>query len=198
MFTPCVTRPLRRAFTLLELMVAIVVLGIAGALVIPSMSQTHVLRIQAAVRTVVADIVFIQSDALAYQSRRAIWFGKVAQQNSDGAWTYIDGNGYVVAEVRGANLDLATDALPDPQYPARPFSRDFSDGKFGGAAVSNVNFNGDQILIFDELGGPVAELDGPNPGTGGSLRISGSGAVYRIDVQAYTGRVVVTKLEDVN
>lgn len=193
----CAPVALGRAFTLIELLIVVVVLGIAGALVIPSMTQTGALRVQGAVRTVVADLVFVQSDALAYQSRRVVWFGRVAQRDTDtGAWTYVPGNGYVVAEVNGAAVDLATDVMPDPSDTNRPFSRDFDDGQFGDAVIGNINFNDGALLIFDELGGPVAELDGDEPGVGGQLEISGSGSVFEIDVAAYTGRVTVTRVED--
>lgn len=187
----------RRGFTLIEVLLVVVILGIAGVMVIPSMSQTNVLRIQAGVRTLVADVTFLQAEAIAFQSRRAIWFGMVPRWNDDlDTWEYVEGNGYVMAEVRGAELNLATDALPDPDNPRRPFARDFNDDEFGGAVLEDIDFNDTQILIFDELGGPVAEFDGPDPGNGGTLNISGQNASFRVDVQAFTGRVVVTKTQE--
>lgn len=186
-----------RAFTLIEVMIVVVLLGIAGALVIPSMSQASVLRVQSTVRTVVADITYLQGEAMAYQGRRAIWFGKVAVFDADaGAWTYEDGNGYTMCEVRGAALNLATDALPDPDNLTRPLSRNFDDARYAGARIQGVDFNGGSLLIFDELGGPVLELDGPDPGAGGSLEVIGSGSTFRVDVQPYTGRVTVTQTAD--
>lgn len=191
-------QPLRGAFTLIEVMLVVVMLGIAGVLVIPSMSQTNVLRVQSTVRTLVADVAFLQSDAVAYQARRAMVFGVVPKRNAEsGVWEFVEGNGYTLAEVRGAELDLETDAMIDPDDASRPFGRDFSDDRYAGAVLSDPSFNGDSMLIFDELGGPVAELEGPDAGNGGSVRISGSGAAFRIDVQAYTGRVRVTKIADV-
>ena len=73
----------RRAFTLVELLIAVTVMGIAGALVIPSMSQVGALRGQTAVRTIVADITYAQSEALAHQRRYVIVFGQIVE--SDGA-----------------------------------------------------------------------------------------------------------------
>lgn len=187
----------RRGFTLIEVLIVVVLLGLAGSLVIPSMTQTGVLRVQAAVRTVVADVVYLQSDALAYQSRRAIWFGMVPQWDaSEKKWTFVEGNGYTLATVEGGVLDLETDYLPDPSNPNRPYARNFDEGNYGDALIDDIDFNGTAILIFDELGGPVAELDGPDPGEGGSLRVTGSGAIFEVAVQPFTGRVTVTKLED--
>lgn len=199
----CCPRPVQRAFTLIEVLLIVVVLGIAGAMVIPSMAQANVLRVQASVRTLVSDITFLQSDAVAYQARRAVWFGVVPRWNpSSGQWEFVEGNGYSVAEVRGPSLDLATDALPDPDDPTRPFGRDFDLPRYGGAVLSSALFNGGALLIFDELGGPVAELDGPEAGAGGAVTIasrgegSASATVFRVEVQAYTGRVRVTKVQD--
>lgn len=186
----------RGGFTLIEVLLIVVMLGIAGVLVIPSMSQAGVLRVQAAVRTVVSDIAFMQSEAVAFQSRRAIWFGKVARWNEDDArWEFTDGNGYVMCEVTGPELILSNNALIDPDRPDRPYFRDLSNADFGDASISDISFNDGDILIFDEIGGPVAELDGPDPGDGGSLRLQGSGSVFELTVQAYTGRVVVARTQ---
>lgn len=172
----------------------VLLLGIAGALVIPSMTQTGGLRVQASVRTLVADITYLQGDAMAYQARRAVWFGKVARRDpASGNWTYVDGNGYVMAEVTGPALDLTTNAMIDPDHADRPLFRNFDDAEFGGASISDIGFNGGALLIFDDLGGPVKELDGPDPGEGGGVTVTGSGSVFRVDVQAYTGRVTVTR-----
>ncbi|MDX2114812.1 MAG: prepilin-type N-terminal cleavage/methylation domain-containing protein [Planctomycetota bacterium] len=187
----------RPGFTLIEVLLVVVILGIAGVLVIPSMSQANVLRVQSAVRTLVSDVTFLQSDAVAFQSRRAVWFGMVPRwDDAQERWVFVEGNGYTLAEVNGAELDLASDALEDPDRPGRPLSRNFADPEFAGAQVFDADFNGGALLIFDELGGPVEELDGPEPGNGGSVMVSGSGAVFRVDVQAYTGRIVVTKTQD--
>lgn len=194
-----VARACRRGFTLIEVLLVVVILGIAGVLVIPAMSQTNVLRVQAAVRTLVADVTFLQSDAVAFQARRAVMFGVVPQFDEvSRTWDFVAGNGYTLAEIRpgAAAIDLMTDAIPDPDNPSRPLGRNFSLPEYGGASLTEPQFNGTTLLIFDELGGPVAEIDGPDPGQGGSVLISGSGSVFRVDVQAYTGRVLVTRTED--
>ncbi|MFK7885090.1 MAG: type II secretion system protein, partial [Phycisphaerales bacterium] len=45
----------RTGYTLIEVLIVVVAMGIAGAVVIPSMGGAHVLKVQAAVRSVVAD-----------------------------------------------------------------------------------------------------------------------------------------------
>lgn len=181
----------RRGFTLIELLVTIGVLGIAAALVIPSMNSTNGLRVQAAVRLVIADIAFAQSDAMAYQSRRCIQFNRVGRPNG-ASWTYEAGNGYTLAEPTGAVLDLAANAMFDPSRPTKPLSRSLDEGQFGGATISGVNISGGSLLIFDELGGPVTTLTGNAPASG-TIDITAPGEAFRISIAPYTGLVTVAR-----
>lgn len=187
-----------RAFTLIEILIVVVLLGIAGSLVIPAMAEVTVLRIQSSLRAVVADLTFAQSDAMAAQARRVVIFGKVARYNDATlAWDIVDGNGYTVfAPPPGAaSVSLAFDAMPDPSKGGlQPLSRDFDTSEFGGVTLQNVNVNGADALIFDELGGPVLNLTGDEPGAGGSIEIAGPNATFLITIEPYTGRIAVIKL----
>jgi prepilin-type N-terminal cleavage/methylation domain-containing protein len=162
-----------RAYTLIELLIVVTILGIAGAMVIPEIASTGVLRVQAAVRTIVSDINYIQSDAMARQQARAIIFDTAA-------------NTYTLLEVPGAMLNPETDTIRkvDLNYALK-----FHDSKLTGA-----NIDGDNVLIFDEFGGPITEPGTTTPSAGGTITVSGSGQVYTIAVEAYTGRVTVSKV----
>lgn len=197
----CVQRrrnPVRRGITLIEILIVVVLLGIAGSMVIPSMAQVGVLRIQSGLRTAVSDIAFLQSDAMAAQARRAVVFGRVARYNTvSGVWEFVEGNGYTLyAPIPGATtIDLANDWMVHPDSSGlRPFSRDFTSQDFGGAVIENVNFNGTQTLVFDELGGPVRDLTSDEPGSGGGFRMRGADATYQLNVEPYTGRITVVRI----
>lgn len=176
--------PRRRAYTLIEVLVVVTVLGIAAAMIVPSMGSTGVLRIQSAARQLVADITYAQSDALAYQSRRAVVF--------------IPGeNRYVICEVNGAIVDPETDAIFSHAHPNDKYDVTIDAEKMGGAQITGATFDGDpenHVLVFDEMGGPVQAPDSDTPSSGGFVRISGSGFVYEVSVEAYTGRVTVTNV----
>ncbi|MEO1008485.1 MAG: GspH/FimT family protein [Planctomycetota bacterium] len=171
----------RSAYTLVEVLVVVTVLGIAAALVVPAMGSAGNLRVQSAVREVVADITFAQSDAVAYQARRAVVF--------------FEGEGrYVVCEVRGATIDPETDALFDRTRPDERYDVIWDNQQTNGAAIIDVDFDGDNVLIFDELGGPVETAAGDRPGAGGEIRIrDASGQTFVIMVEPYTGRVTVER-----
>lgn len=192
-------RSARAGITLIEVLITVTVLGIAGALVIPAMSQVDVLKAQAAVRTLVADITFAQADAAATQERRVLLFGAVSQ-NGPGGWEIQEGHGYTIfaPPFGAAEVSLAFDAMLDPENPGRAISRNFNGEVLSGGTLTNVAFDceaqqGYQSLIFDEFGGPVRDLTSDTPSEGGSLVVMGRIADYRIDVQPITGRVVVTR-----
>ncbi|MFU8829703.1 MAG: prepilin-type N-terminal cleavage/methylation domain-containing protein [Phycisphaerales bacterium] len=186
-----------RAFTLVEVLVTVVVLSIATVLVIPSMGSTGVLRVQSAVRQTVADITFAQSDAMAYQSRRAIWFERVPVDPYATPWTFTVGNGYTLAEINGPLLDLNTHAMFHPDDMAGPYARNFDLDRYGGARITSASFDGDALLIFDELGGPVKGLTTEDSSDGGFVEIVGGTNnqwAFRIHVAPMTGRVSVERV----
>jgi prepilin-type N-terminal cleavage/methylation domain-containing protein len=170
----------RSGYTLIELLMVIAMLGIAAALLVPMMGQTGVLRVQASVQTIVADIAYAQSDALAYQGRRALVFDK-------------DNNRYTIYDVKGAAPFPDEDILVDGTRESGRAEVGLNDPRFGGAMITDVSFDGGSILTFDEIGGPVATPTGDTPSVGGYVEITGSGSVFRVNVEAYTGRVSVVR-----
>lgn len=163
----------RRGYTLVEVLIVVTVLGIAASMAAPAFSQTGVLRVQAALRSIVADINEAQADALAMQQSRAVIF--------DAAST-----SYTVVRVPGTTIDPVADAL---------FTTHVGGSRYGEARFASVSFNSGSTLIFDEMGSPVSAAGGSTPANEGSLEVTGSGQRFRIAVQPYTGRVVVSKVE---
>jgi len=171
-----------RGYTLIEVLIVVVILGIAGAVVAPSLGSAGILKIQAAVRMIVSDITFAQMDALGYQEQRAIVFD-------------VDKNQYTLSQVNGTTIDQDADALYDIKGPEQRYRINLNDKVYGGTVIESVSFDGDNTLIFDEMGGPVAQ-----PGTsilsdGGSIVLAGPVSRWRINVAAFTGRVTVTRLD---
>jgi prepilin-type N-terminal cleavage/methylation domain-containing protein len=169
-------RSVRPGYTLVEMLIVVAVLGIAGALVVPTMGGASVLRVQAAVRTVIADVTEAQSDALAYQRPRALVF-------------YPDEGRYIVARVPGATIDPETDTL---------FERYINQGnQFGDSSISTTEFDTENLLLFDEMGGPIARPGDATPAGTGTVTLRGSGQTFVISIEAYTGRVTVRREADI-
>lgn len=158
----------------MEVLILIVLLGISAATVIPSMKNTGSLRVQGALRMIVADMSLAQSDAVAFQQGRAIVF------NFQG-----DPARYAVATVVGNTIDTTPGGIIA--------DRKFGGSKFGFATLSTSTVASDTV-IFDPLGGPVDAPGSTNPAAAGYLEVSGSGQTYRINVEAYTGRVTIQRL----
>lgn len=172
----------RRAYTLIEILVVVVILGIAAALVIPEMSGAQSLRVQAAVRSIISDITFAQSDALAMQEERAVVFE-------------VDANRYTLVEVVGGVIDPEANAMFDSSAPGGRFVRNLNERQFGGSRLTEAAFDGDPILIFDELGSPLASPGDSTPGLGGFIIVQGTDSAFRINIDAYTGRLTVQSVE---
>ena len=171
-----------RAYTLIEILVVVVILGIAGVMVIPSMGSTGVLKSQAALRSIVADIIFAQCDAVAFQEKRALVFD-------------VTNSAYSVVQVPGNVVDAVHNTMYDPTRPGGIWTVNFiTDSRWGDARIISADFGaGSRNLIFDGLGGPISDPSSNNPGPGGTVRVSGAGASWTITVEAFTGRVTVVQ-----
>jgi len=170
-----------RGYTLIEVLVVVTIMGILGALVIPSASSAGSFRVQSAVRTVVSDITFAQSDAMAFQAGRALMF-------------YPDENRYVVVEVTGPTLDPVNDVLYGSGRADGKFEVSFDDPVFGGAVLTGATFSGGTNLIFDEMGAPVTTPGGSTPSTSGVITIEGQDASYWINIDGFTGHVTTGRV----
>ena len=191
----------RRAYTLIELLIVIALLGIAGAVLVPHLTNLNRMEVQAAVRTVIADLSFAQSDALANQEYRRAHF-------------YADGRGYCLTRVAEADFFKAFDysdgaALADqPEYIIDPlggagnldrYVMDFAaDDRYQMVRIEEARIDGVDLtpdgvdVTYDSLGGTVSS---PNvPGAGGRIVIGSATERYEILMAPFTGKLTVNRL----
>ena len=183
-------RPVTCAYTLIELLIVIVVLGIAGALLIPHLAYKDSLASQAAVRLLISDLSFAQSDALANQEFRRVYF-------------YPDGTGYCTYRVTEANFNAPfppnpEDYIDDPLGVVGDSGRyivDFTTkNRFDNVSISAVSIDGgNPYVTYDALGGTVM-AGGAAPGTGGPIYVQAVDNLYRIDIAPFVGKLTVTKM----
>lgn len=175
-------RPVRtRGYTLVEVLVMVTIMGLLGAMVVPSLSVADSMRAQAAVRTIVSDITFLQTDAMAFQRGRAVMFD-------------VSDNSYLAVEVTGNTLDPVNDLFADTSRPGGFLTQTLSDPDFGGAVLSSVDFGGTANLIFDEMGAPVTTPGSNTPSSGGRIEITGQVDSYWIEVDGFTGHITTGKM----
>ena len=185
----------RRGYTLIELIIVIAILGLSGALLVPRLVDADTFSVQAAVRSVVADITFAQTDALAMQRIRRVQF----LRDENGRL-----HGYAI--LAPANQDFydgdfdpaAAEYLDSPTTVGSGglFIVDFDqDDRFAGVVIEDVDFGGRDWVAFDALGGPLAAAGQPLAG-GGEVRMRGESGAYLIRLSGFTGKITVEPIDD--
>ena len=182
----------RSAYTLIELILVIALLGIASALLVPRLIGLETLTAQAAVRKLIADLSFAQSDALAQQELRRVTF-------------FDDGSGYAIIRSPTSSFadfddpfDPATAVyIEDPLATGADLGRyvvDYGeDDRFEGVTISAVDIDGgNRFVTYDALGGTVA--GGSVPGTGGQIELMFDTAVFQITISPFTGKLTVVSV----
>ena len=182
-----------RSYTLIELIMVMAVLALAAALLVPNIVGSDSMKLQAAVRLLIADLSFAQSDALANQEFRRVVF-------------YDDGSGYCIIEVLAAETTPADLDDPGVNYVYDPLGTmgryiiDFTiDNRFEGvlfsaATIDDVDLADRPEITYDLMGGTVLSYSASLPGTGGSVTMSYKDSSYRIDIAPFTGKLTVTEL----
>lgn len=158
---------IRQGFTLVEVLVVVTIIAIAGAIVVPSMTNTGSLNVQAGARIIIADLLYAQNEAITRQKSRKVVFD-------------VANNSYRLATSDGTTLGVnwksGTAAIGN-------YVVDFkNDDRFRGIAMESAVFGDDAEVVFDALGAPD---------TGGSVDIVFGNIRYRVTVAAMTGRVTV-------
>ncbi|HVT88411.1 MAG TPA: type II secretion system protein [Tepidisphaeraceae bacterium] len=172
----------RRAFTLVEILTVVVILGIASAVIIPQIGSRSDLVCSAGARVVMADLIYAQNRAIAMQRKHFVQFS---------------GQTYTLR-----SRDSDTSAMTDLTHPITKgtYSTTFNSS---GSGLSNVtltsaSFGGKAYMGFDELGQPFSfdSTTGPN-GTitaltnNGTIVITSGTASLTISVEPFTGEITV-------
>jgi len=163
-------RTLQTAFTLIEVLAVVVIIGLAGAIVVPSLMRPGTLGVQAASRMVISDILIAQNEAIAFQTTRGVIFEPAE-------------NRYRLTDAAGTTLNASWKAGGT----AANYIIDFdTDTRFGGVTLEAPDFNNgtppQNILQFDPLGAPL---------NGGTVDLVAAGLRYRVSVAPFTGRVTI-------
>jgi prepilin-type N-terminal cleavage/methylation domain-containing protein len=160
------------AFTLVEMMIVVMILGIIGAVAVPMISGTADAQCEAAARTLVSDLEWAQSAAWARQTHVALVFSNDLQR-------------YKIVEADGQNLNDYDSlvALDHPALPGRSYEVNLSgDLALPDVRVSAAGFSGSPYVTFDTLA---------SPDSGGSVILTAGHATLTVNVEEITGSVSV-------
>ena len=183
---------MKKAFTMLELVVVIVVIGIIAAAALPRINDDHIAEaadqvmshIRYTQHLAMQDSKFNPNDAIWFRKRWSITFTRAAFCDGANEWRYSvyhdDGNAT-------GNLNSANEVARDPLDPNRFMSSGWAgitnadcanvSNKYNlttNFGITNVQFRGVcgqaglQTLSFDEFGRPMRSAS--TPGGGGATR----------------------------
>jgi prepilin-type N-terminal cleavage/methylation domain-containing protein len=133
--------PLVRAFTLIEILVVVVILGIAAAIVVPAIGSRSDLKATSAARMIMADLIYTQNRSISQQKWHYVRFDKTAQS-------------YEV-------LEQITPSAVLIKHPVEASNFVVKIGSGGAKPIQDVTFDtitfdGKTVLAFDELGTPYS------------------------------------------
>jgi prepilin-type N-terminal cleavage/methylation domain-containing protein len=173
-------RQTQRGFTLIEILVVVVILGIASAVIIPQLGSRDDINAAAAARLVMADIIYAQNSAIVQQKKFYIDFSTA--------------NRYAIYDDSSLSTPI--------KHPIRHDAFITLFGQRGTptqmVSTGDVNFGGYKVLQFDELGtpsgfDPVSKNEFPLTATAGTVQVKSGTYTLTLQVQPYTGEISVPK-----
>jgi len=179
----------RAAFTLVEILTVVIILGISAAIIIPSVGNRDDLRCASAARLLMADLIYAQSKAIATQMPCYVWFDTANKR-------------YSVHATAPTATTTATDAIDHPLHPTT-FGGKYvtafgvTGSQLQQVSMGTVDFAGKQILKFDELGVPWGydvTTATPTQLTGatiGKVGLTCGSFTLTVSIEPYTGEMTV-------
>lgn len=162
-----------RAFSLVELMIVVVILGIVGMMVVPMVSSASSMQARSAANKIAADMEYAKSLAISTQQYHSLSFN-------------ISTETYQINDQSGNPI---TDPINKTNYIV-----DFtSDSRLNKVDITSASFDSSNAITFDYLGAPFKGTGLSNPlvdGTNG-VTITAGNVVYKILVEPVTGYISI-------
>jgi prepilin-type N-terminal cleavage/methylation domain-containing protein len=172
-------RSARRAFTLVEILAVVVILGIAAALILPQISNRDDLRGISIARAIMADLAYAQSRAVSTQKST-----------------------YVRFDTTNNKYDLLDQIAPADVFMTHPVNGGNFTVQLGAArkddlknvVFDQVTFDTYKVLMYDEMGTPYAYDPSSQTSTAlaaGSVRLKSNNYTVTITIQPYSGELKI-------
>lgn len=126
---------LRGGFTLIEVILVVLILGIAAGMVVPMMSSAGSLQVRAAANMVAADLEYAKSMAISRGQPYSVLFDKTTE-----TYRVQDHNDTVIAHPVKKGFNYVVDFR--------------NDGRLDRVNIVDANFDGTSKVTFDYLGSP--------------------------------------------
>ena len=162
----------RRGFTIVELVIIIVVIGILSIFVFMALNPYRAIKLDAAAKKVAADLLYTRNLALS----TAKWYGVSFEVNPV--------NTYRVYETDGST-DIP---IENPAQLGKDFVVDLYD-YYDGVKITGVNIGGGNKVEFHPLGTPYNDRGGSAIALTGVVTIEYRGATRTVQITPNTGRI---------
>ncbi len=159
-----------RAFTIIEILIVVVLLAIAGMMVVPMMSSAASIQIESAANIVAADLEYAKSMAISRGQNFSVVFDKAAE-------TY---------QIKDQNDNV----IPHPVKKGFNYVVDFrNDRRLNRVDIFDANFDATSEVQFDYLGSPI---NGNNTAlNSGVISLQAAGVTKTIRVEPVTGYISI-------
>jgi len=167
-----------RAFTLIEILCVVVILGICSAVIIPQIGSRDDLRVSAAARVVVADVMYAQNRAISTQQKHFLNFS---------------GQQYTLRSRISDTSSMSTVIHPITKSDyITGFGTSPSTSGLEGCTLNNWSFgSGINVLGFDELGAPFAYNSSTGAitalTTAATIQVRCGSQIVTISIEPFTG-----------
>jgi prepilin-type N-terminal cleavage/methylation domain-containing protein len=165
-----VTAPM--GFTFIELLVVIVILGLAAAVAVPMMSSAASMQIRAAGGMVAADLEYAKNMAISRGQRYAVVF-----DSANETYEIQDPNGAVIAHpIKKGSHQYIVDFA--------------NDGRLDRVDIVSVDFDSGNTVRFDYLGSPYNQAN--TDLNSGTVTLQAGGITTTVTVEPVTGFISVS------
>jgi type II secretion system protein H len=169
----------RAGFTLVEILMVVVILGIVAAVIVPQLGARDDLKVSAGARMLIADLSYAQSRAIATQRKQYVQFA---------------GQQYFILSRTSDNAALQQIVHP---VNAGNYVITFDDGPLRDVRVVEATFGTAAMIAFDEQGSPLQYDSATNSSSAltspGIIRIQSGANFMTITIEPYTGEMTVSQ-----
>ncbi len=168
---------LRGGFTLVEIIIVIMIIGIAAFLAVPMFSSAADIQISTAANIIASDLEYVKSLAITRQKNYSVIFDPANES-------------YRVVET-----SIPGTPIPHPIKPGATFVVTFTgDSRTNHVNIVDANFDADadKTITFDYLGTPYRDNSGVLPLTAnGQISLSADTFVMTVVVEPVTGYITI-------
>ena len=173
------TRGIPAGFTLIEILVVVIILGIAAAVIVPHIGSRSDLKATSAARLIMADLIYVQNRSISQQKMHYVAFDTAT-------------GSYRVQSMEGSPAVMTVITHPVDQAPFVVAIGPAGPAPLRDVKIDAATFDGQQWIAFDEMGTPYAynkDTQVLTALTSGSVSLRCKGMLLNIIIEPFTGEL---------